>query len=401
MESFPFPPERVWVPDSGLATLMHEVAALLLLLGIGLLILRQRRPADWRDVVVCVVLTGFVTVLSMVAWRCRLRVQPDFVWWLAVPMPLAAFVAVVLIALKLKPARVNVDGEREKTEADSGELEFRSKLPQAVVGHEGTLPVDRTPLPAGLSRGVPYARTLLAVLILSGCVAGWLLPAVKHAREPARMSICRCRFCSIIFDAHNQAERRNRRFPGPATQTTGHPPRSWRLEGLGSWDEFDQLARYRDSEPWDSPHNLEVGNRLPEMFDCPSRPAVEALPGEVPPTAQVMITGPHAYGTAEGRKIDDFPDGLGYTIAFAEAAGRRIPWTEPRDVELEDDAISVNQPGRTPGTSSSMISSHHAGRANIVFANGSSRSISERIDPKVLRALLTADGGETIPDTYD
>ena len=381
MESFPFPPERVWVPDSGLATFMHIAAAVLLLLGMVLLKVRRRKPVAWRELAIGVVLTVSVFVLLMLAHRGDLSRQPYFVSFLVVTVPIAVLAAITMVVVELAQNGTPPKAENGEPESLDGERDSDEQTLQTA--------------------GVPFARTILASSILTGCVFVWLVPAVKQAREAARRSSCRCRFCSIIFDAHNQAIERGHRFPGPATKTTGQPPRSWRLEGLGSWDEFDQLARYRDSEPWDSPHNLEVGNRLPEMFDCPSRPAVEALPGEVPPTAQVMITGPHAYGTAEGRKIDDFPDGLGYTIAFAEAAGRRIPWTEPRYVELEDDAISVNQPGRTPGTSSSMISSHHPGRANIVFANGSSRSISERIDPKVLRALLTADGGETIPDTYD
>ena len=36
----------------------------------------------------------------------------------------------------------------------------------------------------------------------------------------------------------------------------------------------------------------------------------------------------------------------------------------------------------------------------VVFADGRSRSISEEIDQTVLRALLTADGGEEVPSLY-
>jgi prepilin-type processing-associated H-X9-DG protein len=381
MESFPFPPERVWIPEPGLATLLHIAAVVLLILGMVLLKVRRKKPVTWRQLSIGIVLTVSVFVLSILAQRCHLSSQPDFVSILVVCVPVAVLAAIAMVVVELTPGGPPPTVENAELESLDDESDAGGQALQA--------------------RGVRFARTIMISSILTGCVFVWLVPAVEQAREAARLSSCRCRFCSIILDAHNQAAKRDRRFPGPATQTTDRPPRSWRLEGSGSWDEFDRRNRYRDSEPWDSPHNIKVGARLPQMFDCPTRPAVEVLPGKVPATAHAMITGPHAYGTADGRKIDDFPDGLGQTIAFAEAAGRKIPWTEPRNVELDDHAISVNQPGREPGTSSSMISSHHPGRAIVVFADGSSRSISEKIDPNVLRALLTADGGETIPDTYD
>ncbi len=381
MESFPFPPERVWVPEPGLATLLHITATVLLLLGMVLLKVRRKRPVTWRQLSIGLVLTVSVFALSILAQRCHLSSQPDFVSILVVCVPVAVLAAIAMVVVELAPGVPPPTVEKAELESLDGESDAGGQTSEAP--------------------GVRFARTIMISSILTGCLFTWLVPAVEQAREAARTSSCRCRFCSIILDAHNQAAKRDRRFPGPATQTADQPPRSWRPEGLGSWDEFDRRNRYRDNEPWNSPHNIEVGARLPRMFDCPTRPAIEVLPGKVPPTAHAMITGPHAYGTADGRKIDDFPDGLGQTIAFAEAAGRRIPWTEPRDVELDDHAISVNQPGREPGTSSSMLSSHHPGRAIVVFADGSSRSISEKIDPNVLRALLTADGGETIPDSYD
>jgi hypothetical protein len=87
-------------------------------------------------------------------------------------------------------------------------------------------------------------------------------------------------------------------------------------------------------------------------------------------------------------------DGTSNTIAVVEACGHPVVWTEPRDIDLDQQAVGVNLPGEQPGRSRGVVSSYHHAGGHVGLADGSVRFVSEQIDPNVLRALLTATGGE-------
>jgi prepilin-type processing-associated H-X9-DG protein len=87
-------------------------------------------------------------------------------------------------------------------------------------------------------------------------------------------------------------------------------------------------------------------------------------------------------------KINRITDGTSNTIAFVE---RKTPvcWMSPEDVTFEDAEQGVN---KIP----TGIGSEHAGGANSAFCDGSVRFLSNTIDKKILRALLTIAGGESV-----
>ena len=81
-----------------------------------------------------------------------------------------------------------------------------------------------------------------------------------------------------------------------------------------------------------------------------------------------------------------------------EACGSNVIWTEPRDQPVASVAKSINGPGSRPGQSNSLLSSWHSNGAQAALADGSVRFVSESTDPRILRALLTIDGGEEVKD---
>ena len=81
-----------------------------------------------------------------------------------------------------------------------------------------------------------------------------------------------------------------------------------------------------------------------------------------------------------------------------EACGTRIVWTNPQDVDVDSATIGINLPGREPGFSDGITSSHHTGGAQAALADGSVRFISADTDPNILKALLTVDGKEPVAD---
>ena len=69
------------------------------------------------------------------------------------------------------------------------------------------------------------------------------------------------------------------RFPAPAIQgPDGKPLLSWRVAILPYLSENELYQSFKLDEPWDSPHNKPLLERMPQLF-APPRPPGQA-PGE-------------------------------------------------------------------------------------------------------------------------
>ena len=159
----------------------------------------------------------------------------------------------------------------------------------------------------------------------------------------------------------------------------------------------DLFANYNSSKRWNESPNDQAAREQISDYDCPSR-RITIPAGKPWPTAYIIPTGPGALMQPTGkRQFKDATDGLSQTICLVEACGLEIPWTEPRDADISRQPIGVNLKGKGLTDSPGILSSWHGDVVNVVMADGSSRAISQNIDPGVLKALLTADGGETVP----
>ena len=79
----------------------------------------------------------------------------------------------------------------------------------------------------------------------------------------------------------------------------------------------------------------------------------------------------------------DIADGPSITILAVEAK-RDIPWTKPGDIPFDPN-------GPVP-----ELGNFSPDGFNAAFADGAVRFISKRVDPKVLKALITRAGGEVV-----
>jgi hypothetical protein len=98
-------------------------------------------------------------------------------------------------------------------------------------------------------------------------------------------------------------------------------------------------------------------------------------------------------GADRPMRPQDITDGLSHTIMAGEVKENFRPWGDP--VNWRDPALGLQtSPDGFAGPWSSGIT-------QFSMMDGSVRIISKDIDPAVLRALATPNGGEPVPDNFD
>ncbi len=366
MPEFAFPPEQPWLLTPQVALLINLALSAILVGALVYVLRRPRRPASRAELVWGVIGIVSTTLLARIVWGCTLTTElgkhretqsSDFGFFLF------SLLAILLLIVSC-PARV------------------------------------RTATGAGT-----YSAVGFSLLCVMGFVMGWLWPAVRGAQESARRSVCHGHLKQNIIALHNDMETRGR-FLTSVIDDGQQPARSWRVELLPYLDGIRLRKLYHDDEPWNGPSNSQLLDLMPSTYSCPSAPDDGTRHQKF--TAYAMVTGETVFGTSAGRTWDELRDERQSnlhveprsTIAIVEACGRQIPWLEPRDVQLVDEAISINRPGAKPGTSRSILSSHHPYHANVALVDGRIKTLSEKIDPAVLKALLTVPCREpvAIPD---
>jgi hypothetical protein len=145
-------------------------------------------------------------------------------------------------------------------------------------------------------------------------------------------------------------------------------------------EQQDLYKQFKLDEPWDSPNNLPLLEKMPRTYAPPRYK--EHL---VPPNHTIchVFVGP---GTSfeRGPAIrlqDGFPDGTSNTLFIVEA-GEPVPWTKPEDLVYDPNGPLPQLKGLFK----------HGFRVSM--ADGSRRFFSYDIPEKSLRALITRNGGE-------
>ena len=186
----------------------------------------------------------------------------------------------------------------------------------------------------------------------------------------------------------------------------GKPWHSWRVLLLPYLERVDLYNAYDFSQPWDSPKNKALLEKMPDVYRDPihgdnkepyAQYAVFVGPGSVfrPEGAkQIDAKTPPLAGSSIG--LQHITDGTSNTVIVSSVEpARKIPWTKPEDIDVGPAFKGFGPPGgiaapytyRGPGGGKA---------APFLFCDGSVRTISTSINPKVLAALLTCAAGEVI-----
>lgn len=279
------------------------------------------------------------------------------------------------------------------------------------------------------TRPRPRAFTLvelLAAIAIIGTLIGMLLPAVQRARELSRRTACGTNVRQIALGTRGY-ESALRHFPAGCDLVPRGP--AMPMGTQHAWSSFilpfiDQpaLARRIDhAKPWNAPgSNGAASAETVALYVCPSGLVPAAgkadyggIAGSWIVAAGVDFRG--AAGLHDGilypddgghppATAADVTDGLSRTLLVAEAVDRAAAEAATDDAEATGRWARINcfaQGAAFVNALGSDIASHHAGGAQAALADGRVTFLGDSIDPAVLSALCTRNGGEAPASSPD
>ncbi|MCA9053500.1 MAG: DUF1559 domain-containing protein, partial [Planctomycetaceae bacterium] len=277
------------------------------------------------------------------------------------------------------------------------------------VTEDGFHSQARTSLPGIPMSGSGDAATTAAVV---GVGVALLLPAVQAAREAARRTQSANNIKQLALAMHNYADVHNH-FPSATVLNSDLEPEqrlSWIVEVLPYLEQaaiYEQIDR---SKGWQNVDNLELASLVIEVLTNPG--AVEGATvftadgdwlgathyvgigglGEDGPNLGVRDPKAGVFGYDRRTKFADIRDGTSNTIMFSEATGEYGGWMQGGRATVRPFTQQpyINGPDGIGGPFN--------GGANMGFADGAVRFINSDIDPSVLEAITTINGGEAVGD---
>lgn len=205
-----------------------------------------------------------------------------------------------------------------------------------------------------------------------------LLPAVQAAREAARRAQSMNNLKQIALAMHNYHDV-HKEFPSQwNVDKDGKPLLSWRVQLLPYLEQEALYRQFKLDEPWDSPNNKKLIEKMPAVFRSPNS---TAAPGK---TNYLGISGPGRFFDGEKvTRLQDITDGTSNTIMVVEANNASaVIWTKPEDYTPAEGNPTAGLTGLRPG---GFV---------VAFCDGSVRFIQQTVNKDVINALFTIAGGE-------
>lgn len=221
--------------------------------------------------------------------------------------------------------------------------------------------------------------------------AGWLLtspePAFVQGTLWSNGAGTRNNLKQIALAMHNYHDTYAKGPPGGTFTPDGEMLHSWETYSL-------PYLIYSTSDvdfqlPWNHPSNAKYFQCLiPEFLnDSLSAPLFDEQGfGLSHYAANVHVLGPN-----RPLRLDEIRDGQANTLLIGEVNAEFKPWGHP--VNWRDPARGINRSPHGFG------GAPHSGGAYFGMVDGSVRFVGERIDPHVLHALSTPNGGEDVDES--
>jgi hypothetical protein len=191
-------------------------------------------------------------------------------------------------------------------------------------------------------------------------------------------------------------ESQHRYPPGGSFDQHGTPLQSWEtllLPYSEYWEysEFENRAKPDLNLAWNDPRNAQYFKTVVRIFvnpgvDGPRSDSQGYGLSHYAANARVLGPGPPM-------RKEEITDGLSQTIMAGEVNANFRPWGDP--LNYRDPAEGVQ---KSPDGFGGPWSD---GGTHFLMMDGSVRQVSKDIDPAILKALATPNGGEKVPDNFD
>jgi Protein of unknown function (DUF1559) len=209
-----------------------------------------------------------------------------------------------------------------------------------------------------------------------------LTPAVGQVQQAAARNRSANNLKQMALAMHNYHDT-FKSLPPPANLDQQKKPLlSWRVHILPFIEQDALYREFKLDEPWDSEHNKKLIARMPPVYNSP---LAKNLPAGK--TVYLGAAGPDMiFEGPKGMSLLKITDGTSNTIMIVETNDdHAVTWTKP------DDYRPDRKNPVEPLVRKDMKGFHTA------FADGSVRFMPPTIDADLFWALLTATGGEVIP----
>lgn len=213
--------------------------------------------------------------------------------------------------------------------------------------------------PASKPRAQRATSTITVLCLAALCAAFfWHIrhrgPAAPIKTGVVRMA-CEMRVRDILRAIQRYATEHGRYPPAYIADKDGKPMHSWRVLIWPYLERNKAFRQYRWDEPWNSENNRKLADQMPRALRCPHDS--ESEPYE---TSFLLLAGPGTWfeGDASPR-VDELPKPE-KTILLIEAAGEKVHWMEPRDLDLsrfadEASVRTFHRHGKTCGLADGSI----------------------------------------------
>lgn len=234
------------------------------------------------------------------------------------------------------------------------------------------------------------ASGLITLGLIAAIAIHFALPSIHAART--RVALARCSAnLHRIHQALQQYHQEHGSYP-PAylTDSQGKPTLSWRVLILPQLNEMELYQQLNLTEPWDSPHNMILGRRMPAVFHCDSDPTV----GVSEETSYMAVVGPRTlFPGAKSRSLNDVLDDHRTTLMVVESHLSEVHWMRPVDVAVGALKLGVNGTSRSKEP---LLASEHPDAASVICIDGTVHRLSTATLTDLLQAMATIDGREPI-----
>lgn len=249
---------------------------------------------------------------------------------------------------------------------------------------------------AAFGKPIKYKKILVACSIASGSIGIWLAFWLLQAESNHPSYYYLSRAIKNMGNGIDLYESKEGKLPPPASRDKdGKPLLSWRVLILPYVEEKELYKEFHLDEPWDSPHNLKLLDRMPDIYKPPlsyQRPYGSKTPYQV-------IVGKGAIFDAGQQPTAEQVNDAGRsscTILIA-TTDNMVPWTKPEDISFSADEPLPEIGISYPSNSAYLFGGPPRRLMLIVFADGKARGWFRKPgDDANIRAMITWNGGEAV-----